>query len=114
MNNESIMGTMPVPRLIIKTSIPLIISLLVNNLYDLVDSIFVARVSEDALAGISLAADRKLRNGGRGRETERASPPSSSSRTNISAIQAIFISMKTLLNTPFYKMKNRFPQKGDR
>lgn len=58
--NESIMGTTPVPRLIIKTSIPLIISLLVNNLYNLVDSIFVSRVSEDALTGISLAAPLQL------------------------------------------------------
>ena len=60
MNNESIMGIIPVPRLIIKTSIPLIISLLVNNLYNLVDSIFVARVSEDALTGISLAAPLQM------------------------------------------------------
>lgn len=60
MVNESIMGTIPVPRLIIKTSIPLIISLLVNNLYNLVDSIFVARVSEDALTGISFAAPLQM------------------------------------------------------
>lgn len=60
MNNESIMGTIPVPRLIIKTSIPLIISLLVNNLYNLVDSIFVARISEEALTGISLAAPLQM------------------------------------------------------
>lgn len=56
MSEENRMGTMPVLKLIIVTSIPLIISLLVNNLYNLVDSIFVARVSEDALTGISLAA----------------------------------------------------------
>ena len=60
MDNESIMGTIPIPRLIIKTSIPLIISLLVNNLYNLVDSIFVARVSEEALTGISLAAPLQM------------------------------------------------------
>lgn len=60
MKSESIMGTMPIPRLIIKTSIPLIISLLVNNLYNLVDSIFVSRVSEDALTGISLAAPLQM------------------------------------------------------
>ena len=60
MEKESIMGTTPVPRLIIKTSIPLIISLLVNNLYNLVDSIFVSRVSEDALTGISLAAPLQM------------------------------------------------------
>lgn len=53
---ENKMGTMPIPKLIITTSLPLILSLLVNNLYNLVDSIFVSRVSEDALTGISLAA----------------------------------------------------------
>lgn len=56
MRSENRMGTMPVPLLIISTSIPLIISLLVNNLYNLVDSIFVARVSEEALTSLSLAA----------------------------------------------------------
>ena len=60
MQKESIMGTTPIPRLIIKMSIPLIISLLVNNLYNLVDSIFVSRVSEDALTGISIAAPLQM------------------------------------------------------
>lgn len=60
MQQENQMGTMPVSRLIIKTSVPLIISLLVNNLYNLVDSIFVSRVSEDALTGISLAAPLQM------------------------------------------------------
>lgn len=60
MENENLMGAMPVPKLIIKTSVPLIISLLVNNLYNLVDSIFVAHVSEDALTGISLAAPLQM------------------------------------------------------
>lgn len=57
---ENMMGIMPVPLLIVKTSIPLIISLLVNNLYNLVDSIFVSRVNEDALTGISLAAPLQM------------------------------------------------------
>lgn len=60
MANENRMGTMPVLKLIITTSLPLIISLLVNNLYNLVDSIFVARVSEEALTGISLAAPLQM------------------------------------------------------
>lgn len=60
MEHENLMGVTPVPRLIVKTSIPLIVSLLVNNLYNLVDSIFVARVSEDALTGISLAAPLQM------------------------------------------------------
>lgn len=56
MEKENRMGTMPIPALILTTSIPLIVSLLVNNLYNLVDSIFVSRISEDALTGLSLAA----------------------------------------------------------
>lgn len=56
MENANRMGTTPIPKLIITTSLPLIISLLVNNLYNLVDSIFVSRISEDALTGLSLAA----------------------------------------------------------
>lgn len=57
---ENKMGIMPIPKLILSTSIPLIISLLVNNLYNLVDSIFVSHVSEDALTGISLAAPMQM------------------------------------------------------
>lgn len=60
MNDENQMGTVPIPKLIITTSIPLIISLLVNNLYNLVDSIFVSRVSEEALTGLSLAAPLQM------------------------------------------------------
>lgn len=60
MAEENRMGIMPVRKLIITTSVPLIISLLVNNLYNLVDSIFVARVSEDALTGISLATPLQM------------------------------------------------------
>lgn len=60
MAEENRMGTMPVLKLIITTSVPLIISLLVNNLYNLVDSIFVARVSEEALTGLSLAAPLQM------------------------------------------------------
>lgn len=60
MEKENRMGTMPIPALIISTSIPLIISLLVNNLYNLVDSIFVSRISEEALTGLSLAAPLQM------------------------------------------------------
>ncbi len=46
---------MPIPRLIVNTSIPLMLSLLVQSLYNIVDSIFVAKLSEDALTATSLA-----------------------------------------------------------
>ena len=53
--SENIMGTMDVNPLLIKLSIPMMISMLVQALYNVVDSIFVARVSENALTAVSLA-----------------------------------------------------------
>ena len=51
---ENIMGTMQVNTLILKLSVPMMISMLVQALYNVVDSIFVARVSEAALTAVSL------------------------------------------------------------
>ena len=52
---ENIMGTLGITRLIIKMSLPLMISMLIQALYNIVDSMFVARVSETALTAVSLA-----------------------------------------------------------
>ena len=52
---ENIMGTMPVGRLLVKISLPMMISMLVQALYNIVDSIFVAKLSTDALTAVSLA-----------------------------------------------------------
>ena len=49
------MGTMPVNKLLISMSLPMMISMLVQALYNIVDSIFVARLSENALTAVSLA-----------------------------------------------------------
>lgn len=49
------MGIMPVNQLLLSMSIPLMISMLVQALYNIVDSVFVARISEDALSAVSLA-----------------------------------------------------------
>ena len=49
MNKENVMGTMPIPKLLASISVPIIISMLVQALYNIVDSIFVARF--DSLAG---------------------------------------------------------------
>ena len=51
---ENKMGTMEVRRLILTMSLPVMISMLVQALYNIVDSMFVARVSEAALAAVSL------------------------------------------------------------
>lgn len=52
---ENIMGTMDINKLIMKLSVPMMISMLVQALYNVVDSIFVSRVSENALTAVSLA-----------------------------------------------------------
>ena len=52
---ENKMGTMPVPKLLITMSRPMMISMLVQALYNIVDSMFVAQLSEDALTAVSLA-----------------------------------------------------------
>ena len=52
---ENIMGTMDVNPLLIKLSIPMMISMLVQALYNVVDSVFVSHVSESALTAVSLA-----------------------------------------------------------
>ena len=54
-NRENKMGVMPVKRLIITMSLPMMISMLVQALYNVVDSVFVARLSEDALAAVTYA-----------------------------------------------------------
>lgn len=53
--NENKMGVMPVPKLLITMSLPMIASMLVQALYNVVDSIFVSRLNEEALTAVSLA-----------------------------------------------------------
>ena len=52
---ENKMGVMPVGKLLANMALPMIISMLVQALYNVVDSIFVAKISEDALTAVSLA-----------------------------------------------------------
>lgn len=52
---ENVMGTEKISALIVKISLPLMISMLVQALYNIVDSIFVAMLSETALTAVSLA-----------------------------------------------------------
>jgi len=52
---ENKMGVMPVNKLLLSMSVPMMLSMLVQALYNIVDSIFVARISENALTAVSLA-----------------------------------------------------------
>lgn len=54
-NKGNKMGYMPVSKLLISMSLPIMISMLVQALYNIVDSIFVAQLGEDALTAVSLA-----------------------------------------------------------
>ncbi|SFC55104.1 putative efflux protein, MATE family [Alkalibacterium subtropicum] len=53
MNSEKL-GTMPMNRLILTLSVPMMISMFIQSLYNVVDSMFVAQISEEALAALSL------------------------------------------------------------
>lgn len=55
MEQKNKMGYMPMPKLIVNMSLPLMFSLLIQSLYNIVDSIFVARLGQDALTAVSLA-----------------------------------------------------------
>ena len=52
---ENKMGVMPVGKLLVNMSLPMMASMLVMALYNIVDSMFVARVSENALTALSMA-----------------------------------------------------------
>lgn len=52
---ENKMGTMPINRLLVNISLPMVVSMLVQALYNIVDSIFVAQIDEYALTAVSLA-----------------------------------------------------------
>ena len=55
MPEENKLGVMPISKLIWNMSLPIIASMLVQALYNIVDSVFVSRVSEQALTAVSLA-----------------------------------------------------------
>ncbi len=52
---ENKMGTMPVGKLLITMSVPMMLSMMVQALYNVVDSVFVSRIEEDALTAVSMA-----------------------------------------------------------
>lgn len=52
---ENKMGTMPIGPLLLSMALPMMVSMMVQALYNIVDSIFVAKLSEEALTAVSLA-----------------------------------------------------------
>ncbi len=53
--HENKMGVMPVKKLVLSMSLPMMVSMLVQALYNIVDSIFVSQINEQALTAVSLA-----------------------------------------------------------
>lgn len=60
MNKENKMGVTPVKKLVITMSLPIMVSMLVQSLYNIVDSIFVAKISENALTATSIAYSAQM------------------------------------------------------
>ncbi|OUP17860.1 MATE family efflux transporter [Lachnoclostridium sp. An196] len=54
MNDQTFMKEQPVSRLLWKMSLPMVISMMVNSLYNIVDSYYVAQISEKAMTALSL------------------------------------------------------------
>ncbi|MBQ8614445.1 MAG: MATE family efflux transporter [Ruminiclostridium sp.] len=52
---ENKMGVMPEGKLLLSMSLPIMISMIIQALYNIVDSIFVAQISQDALTGVTVA-----------------------------------------------------------
>jgi putative MATE family efflux protein len=60
MEKENKMGVMPIKKLVTTMSLPIMISMLVQSMYNIVDSIFVARISENALTATSIAYSAQM------------------------------------------------------
>lgn len=54
MEKENIMGTLPVKRLLLVSIWPMVLSMLIQNCYNIIDSMFVAKISPDAFLALSL------------------------------------------------------------
>ena len=60
MMNDTFMKEKPVLPLILSMTLPMVLSMLVNSLYNIIDSFFVAQISEEAMTALSLVyPDRK-------------------------------------------------------
>ena len=57
---ENKMGTRPMNRLLVGMSLPMMASMLVQSFYNIVDSVFVSQISDDAMTAVSLAFPMQL------------------------------------------------------
>ena len=52
--NDTFMKEKPILPLILSMTLPMVLSMLVNSLYNIIDSFFVAQISEEAMTALSL------------------------------------------------------------
>lgn len=124
---ENKMGTMPVNRLLISMSLPMMVSMLVQALYNIVDSIFVSRINENALTAVSLAFPLQVLMIALGTGTgvgvnallSKSLGEKDYNKVNKSAMNGIFLSLVNyivfffiglLVVTPFYKSQTSNPE----
>ena len=60
---ENKMGVLPINKLILSMSLPMMLSMLVQALYNVVDSVFVAQINQDALTALSVSFPMQLLSG---------------------------------------------------
>ena len=52
--NQRFMREKPILPLLLSMALPMVVSMLVNSLYNIIDSLFVAKIGEDAITALSL------------------------------------------------------------
>lgn len=124
---ENKMGTMPVGKLLISMSLPMMASMLIQSLYNIVDSIFVARLSENALTAVSMAFPLQTLMIGFGVGTgvgvnailSKSLGQKNSKKANAAAMNGIFLSLVTYVLFaiigltcigPFYRSQTNDPE----
>lgn len=98
---ENKMGTMPIKRLLFSMSVPMMLSMLVQSLYNIVDSMFVAQINENALTALSLVFPlQQLMNGitigtgvGMNALLSRSLGEKNEEKANLAARNGIFLSI---------------------
>ena len=54
-NNENKLGTMSIPKLLFQVSFPIVVSMFIQSMYNLVDSYYIGKINEEAFTAISIA-----------------------------------------------------------
>ena len=103
--SENKMGVLPVGRLLFSMAVPMMVSMLVQALYDVVDSYFVAKISENAFNAVSLSFPlpcKRLKDNNREENIPSSSP-------KMPSFQTVLQCQKTKDFCSFHKKALPFP-----